>query len=61
MDLGTYKSIDVEIWFGDTFWVDTKSYLAAFEISIFYHFSEGQFPKFSQNREKLNLDPLKNR
>ena len=23
MDLGTYKSVNAEIWFGDRFWGDT--------------------------------------
>ena len=30
MDLGTYKSFDAEIWSGDTFWYDKKSYLGDF-------------------------------
>ena len=25
MDIGTYKSVDAEIWFGDRFWGDTKT------------------------------------
>ena len=25
MDLGTYMSVDAEIWFGDRFWSDTKT------------------------------------
>ena len=61
MDLGTYKSVHAEIWFGDRFWDDTKHYAAISEILIFRDFSGGQSPKFCQNGENLNFDPLKNR
>ena len=30
MDLGAYKSVDAEIWSGDTFWDDMKSYRGDF-------------------------------
>ena len=39
MDLGTYKSVHAEIWFGDRFWGDTKHYAVIFEILIFRDFS----------------------
>ena len=48
MDLGTYKSIDAEIWSGDRFWGDTKSYRSDFS-GLFSHF--GQI---------LDFDPLEN-
>ena len=34
MDLGTYKSVDAEIWFGNRFRVIQKRYAAIFEILI---------------------------
>ena len=30
MDLVIYKFVDAEIWSGDTFWSDTKSYRGNF-------------------------------
>ena len=54
MDLGTYKSVDAEIWFEDRFWGDTKILGGNFS-----RFLGGQSPKFCQNGRNLNFDPLK--
>ena len=58
MDLGTYKSVDSEIWFGDRFEGDTKSYVAIFKILIFLDSSVGQSPKLCPNGKNLNFDLL---
>ena len=42
MDLGTYKSVDAEIWFRDRF-----CYAGIFEILIFRDFSGGQLQIFA--------------
>ena len=46
MDLGTYKSVDAEIWFGDDFGVIQKQYAAIFEILIFHDYSGVQNSNF---------------
>ena len=53
MDLGTYKSIDAEIWFGGRSWGDTKALSAIFEILIFCDFSGGQSPKMAALDQNL--------
>ena len=53
MDLGTHKSVDAEIWSGDTFWDDMKSYRGDFWNFDFSRFSGDQSPKFSEDGNRL--------
>ena len=60
MDLGTYKSVDAEIGFGDRFWGDTKSLCGDFRNFDFLRFFRGQSSNFCHFDKILDFDPLKN-
>ena len=61
MNLGTYKFVDAEIWFGDRFWGDTKKLCSDFQNFDFSRFSGVQSSNFCYFVKIFDFDPLKNR